>query len=104
MHKKQHIINKLKEAFKPKYLSVMDESDKHSRGLETHFHIIIVSEIFENLNPVERRRKIFEVLKQESEEIHSLTFQPFTPQQWVDRKGEFLKTPTCMGGEKNSKK
>ena len=34
----------------PEYLQVLDESHMHSRGLQTHFKAVVVSQQFEGLN------------------------------------------------------
>jgi stress-induced morphogen len=37
----------------------MDESHMHSRGLETHYKAVIVSEQFTGLNAVKRHQKVY---------------------------------------------
>ncbi|MCQ3823068.1 BolA family transcriptional regulator, partial [Streptococcus agalactiae] len=41
-------------ALVPDHLSVLDESHMHSRGLQTHFKAVLVSQQFEGLNRVKR--------------------------------------------------
>ena len=38
----------------PEHLQVLDESHMHSRGLQTHFKAVVVSQQFEGLNRVKR--------------------------------------------------
>jgi BolA protein len=37
-------------ALGPNHLSVLDESHMHSRGLQTHFKAVLVSQQFDGLN------------------------------------------------------
>jgi BolA protein len=64
MSTKDAIINKLREAFLPESLDVVDESHLHeghaghSPGGETHFRVYIVSPAFEGKSRIERHRMI----------------------------------------------
>ena len=44
---KQDLITAALAALQPEHLEVLDESHMHSRGLETHYKAVIVSEAFE---------------------------------------------------------
>ena len=51
----------------PLHLALENESSQHSvpLGSETHFKILVVSEIFQNISRVDRQRKIHELLNEE---------------------------------------
>lgn len=58
------IENRLKEAFSPDFLQVIDESDQHAGhaghgGGGRHFAIIISSPVLTSLSRVEAHRKIY---------------------------------------------
>ena len=52
------IENTLQAALQPVHLQVLDESHMHSRGQETHYKAVIVSEQFDGLNAVKRHQKV----------------------------------------------
>ena len=84
------IRDKLTAAFTPLALDVVDESHRHaghagamrdngSQG-ETHFHVRIVSHVFDGVNRVERQRRIYAALADElSGPVHALSLQALTP-------------------------
>ncbi len=49
-------------ALQPEHLDVLDESHMHSRGLQTHFKAVLVSEQFAGLNSVKRHQKVYATL------------------------------------------
>ena len=83
----QHTItNKLREAFTPESLDVMDESHLHEGhaghrpGGETHFRIYIVSDAFEGKSRIERHRLINATLAAElAGPVHALASKAQAP-------------------------
>tara|TARA_R110000868_G_scaffold48908_9_gene158199 strand:- start:5356 stop:5631 length:276 start_codon:yes stop_codon:yes gene_type:complete len=80
------IEQKLKTAFSPLFLVVEDQSHQHQGhaghrpGVETHFHVTIVSSAFEDVSRVQRHRMVTGVLKNEiGNPIHALALQTQTP-------------------------
>jgi len=76
------IENKLKKAFNPIQLKVIDESYKHVGHIghkpegETHFKVEMQSNIFKDLSRLEMQRKVFKVLELEMEkQIHALSLE-----------------------------
>ena len=59
-------------ALQPEHLSVLDESHMHSRGLQTHFKAVVVSEQFAGLNSVKRHQKVYATLGDLMGEFHAL--------------------------------
>ena len=91
---KSSIESKLKNAFSPERLVVINESHLHAghhhtdRGHheafdgtgETHFRVRIVAEAFSMMNRVERHRAVNEVLAEELKAgLHALAIEPAAP-------------------------
>jgi len=51
MTREESIRQKIENAFKPSYFEIENESAKHHRSPEeeTHFRVVIVSEVFQGL-------------------------------------------------------
>ena len=98
---KEDIENNLKTSLDVIFLEVINESNTHNvpDGAESHFKITIVSDIFEDMRPVQRHQKIYEILKVEMKKIHAIAIHPYTTNEWKDISGEVLKSPNCLGGE-----
>jgi BolA protein len=86
MNTKSTIINKLREAFSPESLDVVDESHLHEGhaghrpGGETHFRVYIVSKAFDGKSRIERHRMINSTLAAElSGGVHALAIKAQTP-------------------------
>jgi len=80
------IAEKLKKAFSPSSLVIEDQSHQHKghaghrEGVETHFHVTIVSDVFEGQMRVARHRMVTHVLKDEiGNPIHALALKTQTP-------------------------
>jgi len=83
---KHTITNKLREAFTPENLDVIDESHLHEGhsghrpGGETHFRIYIVSRAFEGKSRIERHRMINSTLSAElAGSVHALAIKAQAP-------------------------
>jgi BolA protein len=83
---KHTITNKLREAFTPESLDVIDESHLHEGhaghrpGGETHFRIYIISNAFEGKSRVERHRMINNALAAElAGPVHALAIKAQAP-------------------------
>jgi BolA protein len=83
---KDAITNKLREAFVPESLDVVDESHLHEghsghrAGGETHFRLYIVSKAFEGKSRVERHRMINTALAAElAGSVHALAIKAHAP-------------------------
>ncbi len=80
------IRTKLEAALKPTRLEVIDDSSRHAghsgarEGGESHFNLVIESEIFEGLSRVERQRRINSALKEElAGPVHALSIKALAP-------------------------
>jgi len=83
----EHLITrKLTEAFAPKSLAVLDESDQHKGhaghrpGGQTHFRIYIVAEAFRGKSRLDRHRMINSALSAElTGGVHALAIHAAAP-------------------------
>ena len=82
------IEEKLKTAFTPDYLEVIDESFLHAghggarpEG-ETHFRVTVVTTVFEGASRLERQRRVMDVLSEELDgPVHALAIRARTPDE-----------------------
>jgi BolA family transcriptional regulator, general stress-responsive regulator len=86
MTAKDNITKKLREAFSPESLDVIDESHLHEGhsghrpGGETHFRVYIVSVAFEGKSRIDRHRMINAVLVAElAGSVHALAIKAHAP-------------------------
>jgi len=84
-------------SLQPQQLDVLDESHMHSRGLETHYKVVIVSERFAGLNAVKRHQKVYAAVGELMGQIHALALHTYTPDEWA-LQGVAPASPTCKGG------
>lgn len=84
-------------SLQPQQLDVLDESHMHSRGLETHYKAVIVSEQFAGLNAVKRHQKVYAAIGELMGQIHALALHTYTPDEWTQQ-GVAPASPTCKGG------
>lgn len=92
---------KIRNAFAPKHLEVINESGMHSvpAGSESHFKLVIVSSKFLGKKLMERHRMVNEILAHElKEKIHALSLQTLTPEEWEKKEGTITASPPCVGG------
>ncbi|MCC6138749.1 MAG: BolA family transcriptional regulator [Bdellovibrionaceae bacterium] len=90
---------KLEAALAPSRLEIENESHKHSSGLgaESHFKVLVVSQVFEGMSRVQRQRHIYDLLVLEMKSIHALSLRLLTAEESAHAEG--FATPNC-----NSKK
>ena len=86
MSTKDTITNKLREAFTPESLDVIDESHLHEGhaghrpGGETHYRLYIVSQAFKGKSRIERHRMINTILAAElAGSVHALAIKAEAP-------------------------
>jgi len=68
---------KLQAAFSPEVLEVLDQSG----GQESHFQIVVVSQQFKGVLPLQRHRMINDCLKEEVPKIHAMQIEAKSPDQ-----------------------
>mgnify|MGYP001765378758 CR=1 FL=1 len=96
----QQRIRQALEPLPAEVLEVLDESHMHSRGLETHFKALLVSEQFEGLSAVKRHQRVYALMGELMGQIHALAVHTYTPDEWAGQ-GVAPASPTCRGGSKH---
>lgn len=94
------MLNRIESALallQPQHLQVLDESHMHSRGQQTHYKAVLVSDQFQGLNSVKRHQKVYATLGALMGEFHALALHTYTPDEWA-KTGAAPASPTCAGG------
>jgi BolA protein len=88
MNTRDRITEKLREAFSPARLEVVDESHQHAGhagarpGGETHFRVHIVAQAFAGKGRIERHRMVNETLSAELKSgVHALAIDASAPEE-----------------------
>ncbi len=87
----------------PDHLEVVNESSNHNvpSGSESHFKVVLVSQKFEGLRPIQRHRIVNELLAEELQgSVHALALHLYTEADWRKRYGKAPMSPPCRGGSK----
>lgn len=96
MNMQQRIEQQL-ASLTPQHLQVLDESHMHSRGQQTHYKAVIVSDVFEGLNSVKRHQKVYATMGELMGQIHALAIHTYTGDEWT-QVGSAPASPVCAGG------
>ena len=99
MNKREQLQAAL-QALAPTHLEVLDESHMHSRGLQTHYKVVVVSVLFDGLNVVKRHQRAYAAVGELMGQIHALALHTYTPQEWAALQA-VPASPTCQGGSKS---
>ena len=96
MSLEQQLIERLQQ-LSPSHLEVVNESSGHGGyfpGKESHFKVIVVSDIFAGLRLVQRHQKIYAVAGDllSPGKIHALAIHAFLPEEW---QGQDTSSPNC---------
>lgn len=87
------IEQKMRDALAAVHVDVQDESWKHAGHAGAaagggHFVLLVVSPRFEGLNLLDRRRLVFDALRDEMQgAIHALTIRAVPPSEWTRTSG-----------------
>lgn len=104
MSTQETITHKLNQAFSPEHLDVINESHMHNvpEGSESHFKVVLVSDLFKDKLPVARHRMVNKALEDELKgKIHALALHTMTMEEWF-KKGNAPESPPCLGGNTKS--
>lgn len=97
------IEEKLRTAFSPLHLEVVNESNNHNvpPGSESHFKVTIVSNNFEGERLIKRHRAVNSTLADElAGKIHALAMHTYTEKEWHDfYANNTPESPKCAGGK-----
>lgn len=102
MSRKQRIYDALSVELKPDSLIIEDESHRHHvpNDAQSHFKVIAVATMFENLGRVARHRLINTLLVTEFQEgLHALSLHLYTPNEWALKTTEVPVSPDCRHGK-----
>lgn len=103
MQVQQSIQRQLEAALAPLHLEVTNESHQHSvpRDSETHFRVVVVSELFSGERQVARHQRIYQLLAEQLQgPVHALALHTYAPGEWSERSGVAPASPDCLGGSK----
>lgn len=89
-------------ALAPAHLDVVDESHLHSRGQQTHYKAVLVSDAFAGLRPVQRHLRVYATLGSLMQRFHALALHTYTPDEWAAH-GAAPDSPRCMGGSRHDR-
>lgn len=97
----QQLIQRLQD-LSPLHLEVVNESSGHGGyfpGKESHFKVVVVSDIFQGLRLVQRHQKIYAAAGDllAPERIHALAIHAFVPSEW---QGQATPSPECAHAPK----
>lgn len=88
MSLRERIISILTKELTPIYLKVVDFSEKHRGHVgygekgESHFDVIVVSDVFSGKSRVERQKLVYGFLAEEMKsQIHALTLKTLTVEE-----------------------
>lgn len=95
------IEEKLRAAFSPLHLEVVNESNNHNvpPNSESHFKVTLVSNLFDGERLIKRHRAVNSVLSEElAGTVHALALHTYTEDEWQNIAGNAPLSPNCMGG------
>lgn len=97
---REQIETKIRAAFDPIFLDVMDESYRHNvpAGAESHFKVIVVSDSFSGERILTRHRSLYAVLSEElAGPVHALALHAYTLKEWSSLQNAVPDSPPCRG-------
>ena len=102
MSLEQQLIERLQQ-LSPSHLEVVNESSGHGGyfpGKESHFKVIVVSDIFAGLRLVQRHQKIYAVAGDllSPGKIHAIAIHAFLPEEC---QGQDTSSPNCAHAPKS---
>ncbi len=103
MSVQQSIQQQLETALTPVHLEVVNESHMHSvpPDSETHFRVVVVSELFVGERKVARHQRVYQLLAEQLQgPVHALALHTYAPDEWRDRAAAAPVSPDCLGGSK----
>ena len=99
---REQIEAKLRAAFDPMYLEVVDESYRHNvpAGSESHFKVVLVSDRFTGERFLNRHRMIYGTLTEElSNTVHAPALHTYTIKEWEALQDTVFASPPCRAQE-----
>ena len=97
------IERKIRASLSPEYLDVINESHMNNvpPGSESHFKVVVVSPVFDDLGRVQRHQHMNTLLADElAGPVHALSMETLTAPEWAAKGGQGMESPACYGGSK----
>ena len=90
------IIDIINNKLSPSVLNLINESFMHNvpTGSESHFKLIVVSEVFKDLTNVKRHQLIYRTLNEIMNEIHALSIHAFDEKEY-NANPVVIDSPNC---------
>ena len=90
------IIRVLKDYFNSSSLQLINESHKHNvpEGSESHFKLILVTDVFENMTLVKRHQEVYKALGEVINEIHALSMHLYDLNEY-EKNPDIIDSPDC---------
>ena len=103
MSLEQQLLQRL-AALNPSHLEVVNESAGHGGyfpGKESHFKVVMVSDVFQGLRSVQRHQKIYAAVGDllAPNKIHALAIHACVASEW---QGQDTSSPECAHAPKNA--
>ncbi len=98
MKLQESIQTKLQADLSPVQLEIINESHLHSSGIgaESHFKVLVVSEVFQGLSRVSRQQKVYALLAHELKTgVHAMSLRLLTRDEWEKGGSEGFDSPQC---------
>ncbi len=89
-------------ALEPSVFEIEDESHMHSRGAQSHFKVVLVSDAFKDVRKVQRHQKVYAALGDLMQQFHGLALHTFSPDEWQTEQA-IPDSPHCRGGSLHDK-
>ena len=97
---REQIETKLRAAFEPVFLEVVDESYRHNvpAGSESHFKVVLVSDRFVGERFLTRHRLIYGTLTEElATTVHALALHTYSTKEWASLQDTLFASSPCRG-------
>ena len=90
------IIDIINDKLSPSVLNLINESFMHNvpPGSESHFKLIVVSDVFKDLTKVKRHQLIYSTLNKIMDEIHALSIYAFDENEY-NANPVVIDSPNC---------
>ena len=107
MSVEEQLRQRLESTFAPAWLELENESHQHSvpANSETHFRLVMVSDVFSGQRAVARHQRVYgELADLLAGPIHALAMHLYDAQEWAARAEPAPASPDCLGGSLREEK
>ncbi|GAA0218904.1 BolA family protein [Marinomonas primoryensis] len=101
MNVQTQIDQRINEKIDIHHMTLENESYMHNvpEGSESHFKLVLVSDVFQGKRLVQRHQLVYATLQEEMTKIHALAMHLYSIQEWSRRNALAPSSPKCHGGE-----